>query len=104
MPDSRQYIKPQEQYVSDKVRETLVYTVLEKTLSSIGIYQNVSSEIEKKYNCNMYECYRHPEYLKATLEDKHAEMYDLITGSISRQLEMFSHEKPIARFLQVISP
>lgn len=103
MPDSQQFVKTQP-YTSDKIRETLVYTVLEKTLSSIGIYHSISSEIEKKYNCNMYDCYRHPEYLKAILEDKHAEMYDIITGSISRQLEVFSHEKPIARFLQVISP
>ena len=104
MPDSQQFIRTQEPYTSDKMQETLVHTVLEKTLSSIGIYHDVSSEIEKKYNCSIYECYRHPEYLKSTLEDKHADMYDIIIGSISKQLEIFSHEKPIARFLQVIEP
>ena len=103
MQDSQQFAKTQ-LYTSDKIRETLVHMVLEKSLSSIGIYNGVASEIKKRYNCNMYECYRHPEYLKAILEDKHAETYDLITDSVSRQLEMFSHEKHIARFLQVISP
>lgn len=103
MQDSQQFAKTQ-LYTSDKIRESLVHIVLEKSLSSLGIYNSVASEIEKRYNCNMHECYRHPEYLKTILEDKHAETYDLITDSISRQLEIFSHEKHIARFLQVISP
>jgi hypothetical protein len=81
----------------------LVHIVLEKSLSGIGIYNSVASEIEKRYNCNIYECYKHPEYLKAVLEDNHAEIYDLMIDSVSKQLEMFSHEKHIARFLQVIS-
>ena len=101
MQDLQQFVKTQI-YTSDKIRETLVHIVLEKSLSSMEIYNNVASEIEKRYNCNMLECYRHPEYLKAVLEDKHAEIYDLITDSISRQLEIFAHEIHIAGFLQVI--
>lgn len=90
-------------YTSDKIKETLVHIVLEKSLSSIGIYNSVASEIEKRYNCNMYECYNHPEYLKSILEDNHAGIYGLMIDSISKQLEMFTHEKHIARFLQVIN-
>lgn len=102
MQDLHQSTKTQP-HTSDKIRETLVNIVLEKSLSSIGIYKSVASEIEKRYNCNMYECCNHPEYLKAILEDTHAEIYDLMIYSVSKQLEMFSHEKHIARFLQVIS-
>src|SRR5690349_24838666 len=77
MQDSQQFAKTQ-LYTSDKIRESLVHIVLEKSLSSLGIYNSVASEIEKRYNCDMFECYRHPEYLKTILEDKHAETYDLI--------------------------
>lgn len=103
MPDIQQFAKPQEQHAYDKTKETLVYTILEKTLSSAGIYQRVASEIEKRYNCNLYYCYKHPEYFSAILENNHGDMYDLIVESINKQLEMFSYEKPIARFLQIIN-
>jgi hypothetical protein len=103
MPDTQQFAKPQEQHTYDKIREILVYTILEKTLSSAGIYHKMTSEIEKRYNCNLYDCYKHPEYFSSILGDKHGDMYDMITESINKQLEMFSYEKPIARFLQVIN-
>ena len=103
MPDAQQFVKPQELHVYHKVRETLVYTVLEKTLHSAGIYHAVTSEIAKTYNCNLDDCYEHPEYFRAILESKHGQMYDLVVGTINKQLEMFSYEKPIARFLQVIN-
>ncbi len=104
MPDTQQFVKPQELDTYDKVRETLVNTVLEKTLHSAGIYHTMTSEIKKTYNCNLYDCYKHPEYFSSILESRHGEMYDLVAGAINKQLEMFSYEKPIARFLQAISP
>lgn len=103
MPDTPQFVKPQELHKYDKVREALVHTVLEKTLHSAGIYHTITSEIEKTYNCDLYDCYKHPEYFSSILESRHGEMYDLVTGAISKQLEMFSYEKPIARFLQAIN-
>ena len=103
MSDMQQFVKSQEQLTHDKIRETLVNTVIEKTLSSAGIYHTVSSEIKRRYNCNLYDCYEHPEYFISILEDKYDDRYDLITGSINKHLEMFSYEKPIARFLQVIN-
>lgn len=103
MPDTQQFVKPQELDTYDKVREALVHTVLEKTLHSAGIYQTVTSEIAKTYNCNLYDCYKHPEYFRSILESKYGEMYDLVAVAINKQLEMFSYEKPIARFLQTIN-
>ncbi|HEU5489046.1 MAG TPA: hypothetical protein VFV16_09525 [Candidatus Nitrosotalea sp.] len=103
MPDTQQFVKPQELQTYDKVREALVHTVLEKTLHSAGIYQTITSEIEKTYNCSLYDCYEHPEYFSSILESRHGEMYDLVAGAINKQLEMFSYEKPIARFLEIIN-
>src|SRR5574337_1132430 len=103
MSDTQQFVKSQKLHTYDKVREALVHTVLEKTLHSAGIYQTITSEIERTYDCSLYDCYEHPEYFSSILENKHREMYDLVTGAINKQLEMFSHEKPIARFLQAIS-
>lgn len=77
--------------------------MLEKTLHSVGIYHDIASEMEKTYNCNLYECYEHPEYFSSTLESKHGEMYEIVAGAINKQLEMFSYEKPIARFLKAIN-
>lgn len=103
MPDIQQFVKPQELHTYDKVREALVHTILEKTLHSAGIYHTITSEIEKTYNCNLYDCYKHPEYFSSILESRHGDMYDLVAGAINKQLEMFSYEKPIARFLQTIN-
>ena len=103
MPDTQQFVKPQELQTYDKVREALVHTVLEKTLHSAGIYQTITSESEKTYNCSLYDCYEHPEYFSSILESRHGEMYDLVAGAINKQLEMFSYEKPIARFLEIIN-
>ncbi len=104
MPYTQQFVNPQELDTYDKVRKTLVYTVLEKTLHSAGIYQTVTAEIAETYNCSLYDCYKYPEYFSSILKSKHSEMYDLVAGSINKQLEMFSYEKPIARFLQTINP
>ncbi|HEX5457180.1 MAG TPA: hypothetical protein VFX64_02210 [Candidatus Nitrosotalea sp.] len=103
IPDMQQFIKSQESFPYDKVREVLVCTILEKTLVSAGVYNTITSEIEKRYNCSMQDCYNHPEYLSSILEDKCGDMYDMVSESITKQLEMFSHEKSIAKFLQIIN-
>ena len=100
MTDTKQFVESDKQYAYEKLREMLVYTIIEKTLTSAGIYNDVTSEMKKKFNCNIYDCYKHPEYFSSILHTKYNDMYDLITESIGRQLEMFSHEKSIARFLQ----
>lgn len=103
MSDMKQFVKSEEQNSYEKLREMLVYTIIEKTLSSAGIYYDVASEMKKKFNCNVYECYKHPEYFSAILHTKYNDMYDIIIESIDRQLEMFSYEKSIATFLQKIN-
>ena len=103
MTDMQQFIKSEKQDAYDKIREILVYTIIEKTLSSAGIYHDVELAIKKKYNSNLYECYKHPEYFSVILREKYNDMHEIITESIGRQLEMFTHEKSIASFLQIIN-
>ena len=103
MPDMQQFVKTHEPHSYEKVREMLIHTVLEKTLVNAGIYHTVTSEIKKKYNGTLNDCYKHPEYLSTTLENKHGETCYLVSESITKQLEMFSDDKFIANFLQAIN-
>ncbi|CUR52278.1 protein of unknown function [Nitrosotalea devaniterrae] len=103
MSDMQQFVKPHELYSYEKVREMLVHTVLEKALANAGIYHTVTSEIKKKYNGTLNDCYKHPEYLSTILEDKHDTISGTVSKSITKQLEMFSDDKSIANFLQAIN-
>jgi len=103
MSKTSQFFNIEKQHDYDKVRETLVSTILEKTLSDAGIYHQVILELDRKYNSNLHDCYKHPEYLSTTLENHHKDMYDIIITSINRYLEIFSYENSITKFLQTIN-
>lgn len=103
MQDRQQFFKSPERYDYDKVKEILVLTILEKTLVSARIYHKVLLELEKKYSCDLYDCYKHPEYLSTTLKDLHDDSYMSIMKSINQQLEIFSDAKSITRFLRAIN-
>jgi hypothetical protein len=103
MQDKQQFIKFPEQHGYDKIKEDLVFTVLEKTLVNARIYHKVLSQLGKKYNCDLHECYIHPEYLSETLKDQNDNSYNSIIRSINQQLEIFSNAESITRFLQAIN-
>ncbi len=103
MSNTSKFFDIQEQYNYEKVRERLVLTILEKTLSNAGIYNQVVLELDRKYNSRLNDCYRHPEYFSTTLENHHKDMHDDIITSINRQLEIFSYHNSITKFLQAIN-
>lgn len=80
-----------------------MFTILEKTLVSAQIYHKVLLELEKKYNCDLYDCYKHPEYLSTILKDLHDDSHISIMKSINQQLGIFSDAKSITRFLKAIN-
>ena len=104
MQDKQQFFKSPEQYSYDKIKEELVFTVLEKTLVSAGIYHKVLLQLERKHNSDLHECYRHPKYLSMILKDQFDDSYKNILKSVNQQLDIFSDAKSIARFLQEINP
>jgi len=88
----------------DKVRKGLVSVVLEKALLDIGIgtYNKVIDELKKRYQCYLPDCYEHPEYLNEILRDLYGNFYRQIIKSITEELEEFSSQRPIAKFIEVV--
>jgi len=86
----------------DKVRQGLVSMVLEKTLLDIGssTYCKVKDELKQRYHCQLTDCYVHPEYLIFILKDMYGDSYRHIIKSINKQLEEFSYQKPIEKFIE----
>jgi len=88
----------------DKVRKGLVSVVLEKTLLDIGVgtYYKVIDELKKRYHCYLPDCYEHPEYLNNILKDLYGNSYGYVIKSITKELEEFSNQKPIAKFIETV--
>jgi len=88
----------------DIARRALVTLVIERNLIDISkpLYDKVISTLKKEYNCYLPDCYEHPEYLTEILKRLYGNAHHTIVKSINKQLEEFSYNKPIARFLEVI--
>ncbi len=89
----------------DKVRQILVSVILEKTLLDIGsgTYCMVQDELKRKYQCQLTDCYVHPEYLIFILKDLYGDSYKQIVRIVNGRLEEFSYQEPIAKFMESLS-
>lgn len=89
----------------DEVRQGLVSLILEKTLLDIGsgAYCIVKDELKKRYQCHITDCYVHPEYLTSILQDLYGDASMQIVLIINKKLEEFSYQKPIAKFMELLS-
>jgi hypothetical protein len=90
---------------NDLVFKALVVLAMEKSLLNIDkqVYDKVIDKLNKDYNCYLPDCYEHPEYLSEILKGSHENSHHTIIESINKQLEEFSYQKPVERFLKVIS-
>lgn len=89
----------------DKVRQGLVSLILEKTLLDIGAgtYCTVKDELKKRHQCHLTDCYAYPEYLTSILQDLYGDASMQIVQIINKKLEEFSYQKPIAKFMELLS-
>ena len=89
----------------DKVRQALVSLVIEETLLGIDLstYYKVTDELKKRYHCYLTDCYEHPEYLNVILKDLYGNFSSQILKSINEKLKEYSHQKPIAKFIELVS-
>ena len=87
------------------VKKALVAIVVEKSLLDVGkpIYDKVVSSLQKYYQCDLPDCYEHPEYLDKILKELFGDSHKVIVDSIQMELKEFAHQEPIARFLQAIT-
>lgn len=88
----------------DIAKRALVTLVIERNLLDVSepLYEKVVTILKKEYNCYLPDCYEHPEYLTEILKRLYGNAYHTIVVSINKQLEEFTYNKPISKFLEVI--
>ena len=89
----------------DKNNKALVSVTIEKALLDMGkpVYDKVIEKLHKDYHCYLPDCYEHPEYLSKVLKELFGNVSKTIVESITKDLAKFDTNKPISRFLEVIS-
>ena len=90
---------------SEHARKALVTFVIEKALLKIGktTLDQVSNTLYEEHHCYFGDCYEHPEYLAKILNDLFGKSHTVIVESIKNELIDFAEQKPIEKFLKVIS-
>ena len=87
-----------------KTRQALVTISIEKSLLKVGkpVYELVISELKKKYDCYLPDCYTHPKYLSEILRGLYGNTHKIIIESINSELMEFSDYDDIVSFLKVV--
>jgi len=65
-------------------------------------YQLVLARLERDYNCKIFDCFYHPEYLRAVLTDVYGKEYQRIVESLEAELGEILTEKEIVEFLGIL--
>jgi len=86
------------------ITKTLVFFAVEKALREINdiVFEKVTEILKKKYNCYLYDCYDHPEYLNQVLKDFFADSFVVITDKIKKYLEEYSDRTKVNQFIKVV--
>ena len=84
-----------------EIKKALVTISVKKALKEIGepVYLEVTKRLEKNYNCYIPDCYENPKCLNMVLRELYGDAYINIINSIEINLESFSHDKTIQRFI-----
>jgi len=84
-----------------EIRKALVAVSVKKSLKEIGepVYEEVIKRLEKHYHCYIPDCYENPEYLNRVLRELYGDAYINIIKSIQENLESFSHDTSIQKFM-----
>lgn len=65
-------------------------------------YHQVLARLERDYECKIFDCYEHPEYLKAVLQDVYPNDYQRIIDDLIVELDEMATQKEIAEFLNLL--
>lgn len=87
--------------VNKTSRLALVSLSIESSLlgHDIKAYEQVVELLDKKYDCDMHDCYDHPEYLNEILKTLPEDSYYDIVSSIKKGLGEFAYIDGISQFL-----
>ncbi len=65
-------------------------------------YQQVLAGLERDYECKIFDCYEHPEYLKAVLQDVYSNDYQTVVDDLIVELDEMATQKEIEEFLKLL--
>ena len=84
-----------------EIKKALVSISIKKSLLDIGkpVYEEVTKRLEKQYQSYIPDCYDNPKYLNMVLKELYGDAYISITKSIRDDLESFSKDISIQRFI-----
>ena len=88
-----------------EIRRAIVTLSIEKVLLDMGkpVYDRVIEKLETKHNCYLTDCYANPSCLQNVLKELFGRSSESIIKSIGKNLEEFSDNKQIGRFLDIIT-
>jgi hypothetical protein len=65
-------------------------------------YHQVLARLERDYECKIFDCYEHPEFLKAVLQEVYPDDYQTIIDDLIVELDEMVTQKEIAEFLSLL--
>ena len=70
------------------VRKTIAALAINKSLQEVGwsAHEEVCAKLEKKYECNISDCFDHPQYLRKVLGEVFGDRSNEIIQSIHQNL------------------
>ncbi|MGI0066323.1 MAG: hypothetical protein ACREA5_00470 [Nitrosotalea sp.] len=87
--------------IDSKACKTIVVLAIEHTLlkTSKATLEKVQSGLHQEFNCDISDCYEHPERLNRVLKDLFGATQYEIVKEVNRYLDEFSYQGPVAEFL-----
>lgn len=65
-------------------------------------YNWIVTKLSSQYDCELRDCYKHPEYLRAVLKEVHGNDYNDIVNDLKLELDELANVPEIANFLKVL--
>ncbi len=65
-------------------------------------YHLTLARLERDYGCKIFDCFEHPDYLKAVLKDVYGSDYATMVDNLEAELGELVSEKEVAGFLEVL--
>lgn len=65
-------------------------------------YHQVLAKLENYYDCRIFDCFEHPEYLGAVIKEVYPNDYQKIIDEFKIELDEMAAQKEIAEFLKLL--
>ena len=89
---------------NENMLQVLTTYAIEKTLLDLGkpTYDKVVEMLKSEYQCNLTDCFKHPEYLNAVIKKLSDNSNVAIVVSITNELKEFLYKEPIIKFVNAL--